>query len=55
MAGSKLDLEKFRRLLDTYYAMRGWDERGVPRRSTLEKLGLSFIIPVLEEKVGLTP
>ncbi len=55
LAGSKLDLEKFRRLLDTYYAMRGWDERGVPRRSTLEKLGLSFIIPVLEEKVGLTP
>ena len=55
LAGHKLDVDKFRRLLDTYYAMRGWDERGVPRRSTLEKLGLQFTIKTLEETVGLSP
>jgi aldehyde:ferredoxin oxidoreductase len=55
LAGSRLDLDKFRRLLESYYAMRGWDERGVPRRSTLEKLGLAYTVSVLEEKVGLEP
>ncbi|GAB4323322.1 MAG: aldehyde ferredoxin oxidoreductase family protein [Promethearchaeota archaeon] len=36
-AGRVVDLEA---LLDEYYEARGWDERGVPRRDTLAKLGL---------------
>ena len=53
LAGAKLDREKYEVLLDHYYDLRGWDERGVPRKATLEKLGLGFTIPVLEEIVGL--
>lgn len=53
LAGRKLDIEKFNQLLDHYYELRGWDERGVPRRSTLEKLGLGFVIEKLDSIVGL--
>jgi len=38
-----------------YYEMRGWDERGIPRKSTLEKLGLSDVAAELEKYVKLTP
>jgi aldehyde:ferredoxin oxidoreductase len=51
--GVKLDIRKYDEMLSMYYEMRGWDERGVPRRSTLERLGLEEIIPVLEDIVGL--
>ncbi|MEM0470319.1 MAG: aldehyde ferredoxin oxidoreductase family protein [Desulfurococcaceae archaeon] len=51
--GYKLDFEKFNRMLDAYYEARGWDERGVPRRETLQKLKLDFVIPVLEKVVEL--
>ena len=54
LAGSKLDLEGYEQLLDYYYEIRGWDKRGVPKKETLEKLGLHYVIPVLEEKVGLS-
>lgn len=33
--GAKLDRARFREVLDFYYDMMGWDEHGVPRRSTL--------------------
>ncbi len=52
-AGVKLDVEKYSKMLDIYYEMRGWDKRGVPKRETLEKLGLDYVIPVLDEIVGL--
>ena len=55
LAGSKLDLDSFRALLDSYYEQRGWDERGVPRRSTLERLGLDFTVETLDSIVGLRP
>jgi aldehyde:ferredoxin oxidoreductase len=35
-----LDREKFRRLIDEYYELHGWDEQGVPRPETLKNLGL---------------
>ncbi len=54
LAGSKLDPEKYEQLLDYYYELRGWDRRGVPRRETLEKLNLGFVIPELEKTVGLS-
>jgi len=53
LAGTKLDYDKFQQLLNYYYEIRGWDERGVPRKSTLKKLGLDFTIPLLEKKIGL--
>jgi aldehyde:ferredoxin oxidoreductase len=54
LAGSKLDIDKFNTLLDFYYELRGWDKRGVPKRSTLEKLGLGFVVNKLEKIVGLS-
>ncbi|MCM2359346.1 MAG: hypothetical protein NDI77_14445 [Geobacteraceae bacterium] len=32
--------EQLRRLIDTYYAARGWDRTGIPTVATLERLGL---------------
>ncbi|MEM1675739.1 MAG: aldehyde ferredoxin oxidoreductase family protein [Desulfurococcaceae archaeon] len=52
-AGVKLDINKYNEMLDMYYQLRGWDERGVPRRETLEKLGLKETINVLDSIVGL--
>jgi Aldehyde ferredoxin oxidoreductase, domains 2 & 3. len=34
--------------------LRGWDERGIPRKSTLNRLGLGFVIPQLGWVVSLT-
>lgn len=33
-----IDNEKFGKMLDTYYELRGWDNDGKPTRSTLKKL-----------------
>jgi aldehyde:ferredoxin oxidoreductase len=38
--GKKIDREKFKKMIDEYYELHGWDENGVPRQETLEKLGL---------------
>jgi len=38
--GRKIDKQQFERMLDEYYEMHGWDRNGVPKRETLEKLGL---------------
>jgi aldehyde:ferredoxin oxidoreductase len=38
--GRSLDRVKFRQMLDEYYELHGWDEDGVPRPETLQKLGL---------------
>jgi len=55
LKGSKLDRKKYDKLLSMYYEMRGWDERGIPRKTTLEKLGLSDVAAELEKYVKLTP
>ncbi len=52
LAGSKIDLDKYKRLLNLYYEVRGWDERGIPRISTLKRLGLSYVADELE-KIGI--
>ncbi|MCE4622580.1 MAG: aldehyde ferredoxin oxidoreductase family protein [Desulfurococcales archaeon] len=52
-AGAKLDYDKYNQLLNYYYELRGWDERGVPRKETLRKLGLGFVEDTLEKIVGL--
>ncbi|GAB4442916.1 MAG: aldehyde ferredoxin oxidoreductase [bacterium] len=40
------------KLLDEYYNYKGWDSRGVPRKETLEKLGLSYVADEFE-KMGI--
>jgi aldehyde:ferredoxin oxidoreductase len=40
MKGSVLDYAKYNNMLSTYYEKRGWDERGIPKKNTLEQLGL---------------
>jgi aldehyde:ferredoxin oxidoreductase len=52
--GSKLDRELFDRILDAYYAIRGWDGRsGRPTRARLEELGLGDVADELERIGGL--
>jgi aldehyde:ferredoxin oxidoreductase len=52
--GRKLDREKFEKMKDEYYSIRGWDvDTGLPRRSTLEELGMSDVADVLEKYEGL--
>lgn len=52
LKGSKLDTEGYIKMLKHYYSIRGWDENGVPTKSTLEKLGLSYAALKLE-KLGI--
>lgn len=52
-AGQHLDFAKYNEMLDIYYEIRGWDARGIPKKDTLRKLGLDFVIPVLENIVEL--
>lgn len=55
LKGAKLDFEKYNQMLSLYYEIRGWDERGIPRRSTLERSGLSEVALELEKYIKLTP
>lgn len=38
--GKSIDREKFTKMIDEYYQLHGWDEKGVPKPETLKKLGL---------------
>jgi aldehyde:ferredoxin oxidoreductase len=42
--GQKLTAQMYDRMLDEYYAERGWDEDGVVKTETIEKLGLSELL-----------
>ncbi len=53
LKGSKLDREKYEFMLSKYYELRGWDRRGIPRKSTLSRLGLSFVIDELSKMINL--
>lgn len=49
-AGSKLDPEKWDKLLDDYYEFQGWDkEKGWQTREILENLDLKYVADRLEE------
>ncbi len=37
------------KLLDEYYKYKGWDERGVPKKETLENLGLDYVAEEFEK------
>jgi len=48
--GERLDKKKFARMLDEYYEAVGWDiKTGIPKKETLESLGLDDIAKDLEE------
>jgi len=46
--GLTLDREKFKKMIKTYYELRGWDESGIPLKKTLLEIGLEDIIPFIE-------
>ncbi len=52
--GALLDLAQFQSMLETYYAKRGWDKRGIPRKSTLKKLSLPDVAKQLEKYITLS-
>jgi len=41
--GKILKLDEIEKLLDKYYADRGWDNKGNPTKARLEELGLNFV------------
>jgi len=54
-AGIRLDVEKFKALMDEFYKLRGWDPKtGWPRRAILEELDLRDVADELE-RVGRLP
>jgi aldehyde:ferredoxin oxidoreductase len=54
LKGSKLDRAKYDVMLQTYYKRRGWDEHGVPTKTTLKRLGLNDAVGQLKKKVKLS-
>jgi len=47
--------DEFRKVMDEYYQMRGWDQAtGIPKRATLEKQGLKKIADELEVIYGIS-
>jgi aldehyde:ferredoxin oxidoreductase len=53
MKGAKLDRAKYDAMLSKYYRKRGWDERGIPTKTTLRKLGLEDVAEKLKKHVKL--
>ncbi|MFC1798288.1 aldehyde ferredoxin oxidoreductase family protein [Thermodesulfobacteriota bacterium] len=52
LAGWKMDMNKFNRMLDEYYDLHGWDKAtGFPKRKTLMDLGLSDVADDMK-KIG---
>jgi len=54
--GRKLDRKKFEEMKDEYYRLREWDVKtGLPKRQTLEKLGMKKIADCLDSLRKLAP
>jgi len=54
--GRKLDRKKFEKMKDEYYRLRGWDvETGLPKRRTLEELGMMEVADYLDKQKKLAP
>ena len=50
--GNTVAKDTFERIMDDYYAVRGWDvETGLFKKEKLEDLGLSDIVDELGDKV----
>jgi aldehyde:ferredoxin oxidoreductase len=53
LKGVKLDRTKYDVMLQRYYRKRGWDERGIPTKTTLNNLGLADVAKQLKKRVKL--
>ncbi len=53
LKGAALDYEKYNMMLSAYYMKKGWDERGIPKKSTLSKLNLAEEAQQLDSIVKL--
>jgi aldehyde:ferredoxin oxidoreductase len=53
LKGQHLDWKKYDKLLQTYYDKRGWDDRGIPTKATMERLELGAEAAELGEHVKL--
>lgn len=53
LKGSHLDRERYDTLLQAYYDKRGWDDRGIPMKTTMDRLNLSAEATQLEKYVKL--
>ncbi|MEM2123430.1 MAG: aldehyde ferredoxin oxidoreductase family protein [Candidatus Bathyarchaeia archaeon] len=42
---SKLDYQRYLKILRLYYKKRGWNSEGVPTKATLTRLGLEYVTP----------
>ncbi|MCK4636397.1 MAG: aldehyde ferredoxin oxidoreductase family protein [Methanomicrobia archaeon] len=48
----RIDLDRWDKMLDRYYALHGWDTRGIPTKKTLDKLGLENIAKRLGKRIS---
>lgn len=46
-AGVSIDHEQFQEAKQIYYELSGWDDNGLPKRETLEALGLGWVFEIL--------
>jgi len=53
LKGARLNRTKYNVMLQNYYNKRGWDERGIPTKTTLQKLGLEDVANQLKKHVKL--
>ncbi len=53
LKGKHLDKEKYDGLLQVYYERRGWDDRGIPTKATMNRLKLEKEAAELEKYVEL--
>lgn len=44
--GEVIDRSQFNEMLEEYYFLHGWDKLGVPKESTLKRLGLTEMTPI---------
>ncbi len=54
IAGKFLEFNKYNQLLDHYYQIRGWDNRGIPTKQTMKQLDLEKESAELEKYTTLT-
>jgi aldehyde:ferredoxin oxidoreductase len=52
LKGSKLDRAEYGEMLRMYYQKRGWDQRGIPTKTTLKSLGLEDAVKQLKVKLS---
>jgi aldehyde:ferredoxin oxidoreductase len=47
----KIDLEKYSKIMDQYYKIRGWTNDAVPTRAKLEEVGLKEVADMMEKYI----